>query len=47
MVSAIMEEGVWERIKWYTDLNASARGIGWDWEVKNIPGLPLSMRSKW
>lgn len=40
------KKGVWERLKWYIDLNASARGIGWDWQVKNVPELPFGMISK-
>lgn len=36
---------LWEKFKWYLDLNASMRGIGWNWQVKNIPTQPHT--TKW
>jgi len=43
----VKKRSVWERFKWYADLNTSMRGIGWDWRVKNIPEPTLSSPTKW
>lgn len=43
----VKERGIWERFKWYADLNTTMRGVGWDWEVKNIPHLPSQIDDQW
>jgi hypothetical protein len=31
------EMGLWEKVKWSLNYAVSSRGIGWNWEVQNIP----------
>jgi hypothetical protein len=34
---SIKDQGWKERLKWAFDLKMTLRGIGWNWQVKNIP----------
>lgn len=45
--SEVKQKGWWERFKWYGDLHTTSRGIGWDWEVKNIPKAAPLATTKW
>ncbi|KAL7414460.1 hypothetical protein BDY24DRAFT_385264 [Mrakia frigida] len=29
--------GAWERVKWAVGLMTSMRGVGWNWQVRNVP----------
>jgi len=37
----------WERLKWAMRLQTTPRGIGWSWEVKNVPDHPDGGLPKW
>lgn len=36
-----------QRLKWAARLAGTTRGIGWDWQVKNVPANPDAGRSRW
>ncbi len=36
----------WEKLKWSMHFWTSLRGVGWNWQVKNIDGLPQKLLSK-
>jgi len=35
----------WDKLRWVTSLKMTLRGVGWNWEVKNIP--PKPSQTKW
>ncbi|QYS92759.1 MBOAT_2 domain-containing protein [Trichoderma simmonsii] len=41
--------GLWKKLKWSADLWFSWRGVGWDWEVSNIPRPvgQIASRGRW
>ena len=34
---------IWQRVKWNVSLWTTYRGIGWDWEVKNVERVPKNV----
>ncbi|UKZ74607.1 hypothetical protein TrVFT333_002277 [Trichoderma virens FT-333] len=41
--------GLWKKLKWSADLWFSWRGVGWNWEVSNIPrpASQIASRGRW
>jgi len=40
-----LSETWWDKLKWVASLKMTLRGVGWNWEVKNIP--PNPPQTKW
>lgn len=38
---------IWQKFMWYLSLNSSMRGVGWNWQVRNIPQAASSENTKW
>ena len=38
--------GWWSKLKWSMSFWFSGRGIGWDWQVKNVDDVPANLHSK-
>lgn len=36
----VEEMTIWQKFKWNLDLYTTARGIGWNWRVKNVDLVP-------
>ncbi|XXH02666.1 hypothetical protein Hte_009048 [Hypoxylon texense] len=36
----------WQRLKWAVRLSTTPRGIGWNWQVKNVPAHPGASQSR-
>lgn len=39
-VKEIEDMTIWQKLKWNLDLFTTARGIGWNWSVKNTEHVP-------
>lgn len=41
-----LEFGLWKKLKWSADLWFSWRGVGWNWEVSNLPRPATQIASR-
>jgi len=44
--AAAVQQSLWDKLGRHFDLCTAARGIGWDWQVKNVP-VARTETSKW